>query len=232
MRAMAPAVASAAVAVRLLGALASLALLTSFVAATRAEDAAPATPDLPIPKAEALLGIDLDYDHVTKYFDNDKVTRTGVWDLKYGLDEGGGSLTRWASSGSTNTKDAGLDVDHEVKTRCDRRRDLEIWVTLGEDDARFSATALAQKGGKSFVSIFAGDHDVFDAKSQRRELTWSLDSGDITFKYTVDILLKHGQVALCPKPVAAAAIGSGCTVFSLKGFPAAYDYVCDAKEAR
>ena len=152
MRAMAPAVASAAVAVRLLGALASLALLTSFVAATRAEDAAPATPDLPIPKAEALLGIDLDYDHVTKYFDNDKVTRTGVWDLKYGLDEGGGSLTRWASSGSTNTKDAGLDVDHEVKTRCDRRRDLEIWVTLGEDDARFSATALAQKGGKSFVS--------------------------------------------------------------------------------
>lgn len=219
------------VAVRLRGSLAILALLMSFAAAARAEDAAPAGPDASVPKAEALLGVDLDYDHVIKYFDHDRTVRAGDWDLKYSLDEGGGALTRSASSASTNTKDATLNVDHESKTRCDRRAS-EISVTLGEGDVRFSADALAKKGGKAFAWIFSGDHGVFDAKPQRRELGWSLDSGDITFTVSPDVLLKHGQTALCARSVAASAVASGCSVFSLKGFSAAYDYVCDAKAPR
>ena len=217
-------------AVRLPGSLAGLALLVS-VASACAEGAAPASADAAMPKAEALLGVDPDYDHVIKYFEHAKVVRAGDWLLKYSLDEGGGALTRSASSQSTNTKDAALSVDHESKTRCDRRAS-EISVTLGETDARFSAEALAKKGGKAFAWVFSGNHGVFDAKPQRRELGWSVDSGDITFAVSPDVLLKHEQAAFCAKPVAAAAVATGCSVFSLKGFSEAYDYVCDAREPR
>jgi hypothetical protein len=211
--------------------LASLAPLLSLIAAAHADDAAPAIPERPVPKAESLLGVDLDYDHVIDYMQRDKGARCGDWDVKYNLDEGGGALTRSASSASTNTRDARLNIDHDSKTRCDRRAS-EISVTLGETDARFNADALSKKGGAASVWVFAGDHGVFDAKPLRRRLSWSLDSGDMSFTFGADVFLKHGEVALCPKPVAAEAIASGCTLFSLKGFSSAYDYVCDAKEAR
>ncbi|WP_158813996.1 hypothetical protein [Methylocapsa sp. S129] len=212
--------------------LASLALLVPLVAAARAEDAAPAIPDLPVPKAESLLGVDIDYDHVISYMEHDKGARSGDWDLKYNLDDGGGALTRSASSASTNTHDARLNIDHESKTRCDRR-EPEISVTLGEADARFDADALSKKGGdKASLWIFAGDHGVFDAKPQRRQMLWNLDSGDLSFSLATEVFLKHGQIALCPTPVATQGIASGCSLFSLKGFSGAYDYVCDAKEAR
>ena len=171
-------VAPATAAARIRSALASLALLMSFVAMARAEDAAPAAPKLAVPKAESLIGVDLDYDHVIDYMNRDKGARSGDWETKYSLDDGGGALTRWASSAATNSREARLNIDHESKTRCDRR-DSEISVTLGESDGRFNADALSKKADKAFVWVFAGDHGVFDAKPLRRRLDWSLDSGDI-----------------------------------------------------
>jgi hypothetical protein len=196
----------------------------------RAEDAEPKSPNLPVPKAEALLGVDPDYDHVIAFCDHDKERRSGDWMYRYSLDAGGGALTRSASTSAPNTKDSQFSIDHDAKTRGDRgAQDIE--GGFGVADARFSAEALAKEGGKPLTRTYGDDRGVFDPKPQRRELGWSLESGDLRFMMLTAQIAKHGQFALCPRQVALGAVASSCTLCSLKGFAGAFDYACDAKEA-
>jgi hypothetical protein len=77
--------------------------------------------------------------------------------------------------------------------------------------------------------LHLGDKGMFDDKPLKLKMDFSQNDGAMHFDLDAATLAPRGMAALCPT-AAPPKTGGRCSIFSLKGFARAYDFVCEAKQ--
>jgi hypothetical protein len=189
-----------------------------------AQDAA--SKPVAIPDAASLIGKTVDGDRQYAIGQQAKQSKSGDWTYGFGGDAEGG-LERQASVTTGARAKSILAVSHAYDSRC-KRADKTIGASLDDGVKRFRAKRQSDGGSTSQAWVSYGDAGGFGVAAKQ---TMPFQEIDATYLPKLDLaaMSARGQVALCPSAVAPDKIVSQCAVFSLKGFPRAFDYVCDAK---
>ena len=180
--------------------------------------------DKPIPDAASLIGKTLDPDRAYELGEHAPKTKTGDWTYGFESDE---SLLRSGSATERGKGGAQLDTIFIYNKRCARSdKSAPFSFSVGE---RFALKGSVEKGRFANAWIFFGDREVFDAMGVAKKMVFSENDAELHFTLDPNELAKRGVLALCPTAAAPAKMDGACSIFSLKGFERAYDFVCEAK---
>jgi hypothetical protein len=207
------------------GFIAAMFLGQSLAAAAESKPAA--MKPVVVPEAATLIGKRVDPDRQYAIGQAAKQTKSGDW--SYGFGGGAeGELQRQASVTIGGAKKSVLAINQTYEARCNRA-DKAIDMSLDDGVSHFKATQ--PKNGESYSTawIVYSDNGAFDPRATKTKL--SLQEIDATYLIKLDAepLAHRGQIAFCPSQTTAKKPSAACSIFSLKGFARAFDYVCDAK---
>jgi hypothetical protein len=178
-----------------------------------------------IPSAESLIGKTLDADRVYALSLHATRPRSGDWTYGFGGDAEGG-LTLSAEVLGVRGSKSSLEAAANYGARCPPSPTVEL--ILDDADSKFDPDH-AERRPLTASWVYFGDRGVFDAQPLRRKMVFQAIDATFVFELDLATLSKRGQVALCPASMAADKVATNCTVFSLRGFSRAFEYVCNAK---
>jgi hypothetical protein len=184
----------------------------------------PAAPRIDLSNPAALIGKKLDPDRA--YEAGLKAPQTKIDDWSYGFD----SDETLMRSGSTKEQGKGateLDMSVVYDTRCERS-DKTVGLTFIKAD-NFKIKGGLEKGHYAEAWITFADKSLFDPTPLKVKMDFSENDGFLHFQFDPAPLSKRGQMAICPNAAPLSKASAGCSVFSLKGFSRAYDFVCNAR---
>lgn len=182
------------------------------------------TPKVAIPAAASLIGKPIDGDKQYAIGSSAPKSKSGDWSYGFDFDDPG--LERLASAAARGKAAPLLTASHLYDTRCAAGDKAPF--TFGAGD-RFKLKGSMQDGQYADAWVYLGEGDAFDAKALKVKMDFSQNDGAMHFDLDPTALAPRGAVAFCPDAAAPGKTGGHCTIFSLKGFARAYDFVCNAK---
>ena len=202
------------------------ALLAAFVCIAAS---AASADNLPTPlDAGKLLGKTIGDDRQESIVKAAKPIKADDWEL--GFDDGPeGGLYRNATTHpiSGGDKQSELGFSHSYKDRCQDkdRRHVEAYLALSSKFPVKGETGSQQAIG--WISFTVAGQPATPPKRQAFPMDEML--GQLHQTFDPDQLKAASVLTICPTAKPWDGTSKDCIRFSLKGFPRALDYVCDAK---
>ena len=172
----------------------------------------------------ALIGKRLDTDRAYEAGLHAPKMNAADWTYGFQSDEG---LERAASTAERGKSDVELDTVYPYDQRCARSGKTAPFTFGGGD--RYKLRGSVEKGRYAEAWLYFADKGVFDAAAVKTKLTFSENDAALHLALDPAEMALRGALAICPTAAPPGNAGGACSVFSLKGFARAYDFVCDAK---
>jgi hypothetical protein len=191
--------------------------------AAGAQDKPPAA-GIDLRNPAALIGKQLDADRAYEAGLHAPKMRAEDWTYGFQSDE---ALERAASTADRAKSDVELDTVYPYNQRCARNGKTAPFTFGGGE--RYKLKGAVEKGRYAEGWLYFADKGIFDPTPVKAKLAFSENDAALHLSLDPAEMARRGALAICPTAAPPGAAGAACSLFSLKGFARAYDFVCDAK---